>query len=50
VLLLVAVVLGTVLRIWVLAAAVLLVFFLYFATLMAFVRRRENPRSPSHAD
>jgi hypothetical protein len=47
VLLLLCAVLGVVLRIGVLALAVPLVFFLYYATLMAFVRRRENPRSPS---
>lgn len=47
VLLLGCVALGIVLRVPYFALAGLLVFFLYFATLMAFVRRRENPRSPS---
>jgi hypothetical protein len=44
VLLLVGVVLGQVLTIWILSAAGVLVFLLFFATLMAFVGGREAPR------
>ena len=50
VLLLGCVALGIVLRVPYFALAGLLVFFLYFATLMAFVRRRENPGPQPGAD
>ncbi len=48
VVLILCVVLGAVLRNVVLGSAILLVFFVFFATLMAFVGRRESrrPRSP----
>lgn len=50
VVLIVCVVLGVVLRNVVLSSATVLVFFVYFATLMAFVRRRENLGPRAHTD